>query len=166
VYRESPPRRVPVARVSGFALPGNHRSHFISHRRGHGQASRRPESTGISRDYDWPCLFPQHGPGEKHLRTIRLEHWQWWLVERHPAEFIAGLIHSDGCRAINRVTVRGKQYEYPRYFFSNHSEGILELFTRACGLLGVECRPNRRNSISVAKRSSVEILDDFIGPKR
>ena len=24
----------------------------------------------------WPCLFPQHGPGRKHERKIRLEAWQ------------------------------------------------------------------------------------------
>jgi hypothetical protein len=24
----------------------------------------------------WPCLFPQHGPGRKHLRSIVLEEWQ------------------------------------------------------------------------------------------
>ena len=24
----------------------------------------------------WPCLFPQHGPGKKHLREIRLVAWQ------------------------------------------------------------------------------------------
>lgn len=24
----------------------------------------------------WPCLLPQHGPGKKHLRPIRLEPWQ------------------------------------------------------------------------------------------
>ena len=27
----------------------------------------------------WPCLFPQHGPGPKHLRRIELTHWpQGW----------------------------------------------------------------------------------------
>jgi hypothetical protein len=113
----------------------------------------------------WPCLLPQHGPGRKHLRDIRLEDWQSRLVERHPTEFIAGLIHSDGCRSINRVTVRGKTYEYPRYFFTNHSDDILDLFTGVCAMIGVESRANGRYSISVAKRRSVEILDGFIGPK-
>jgi hypothetical protein len=113
----------------------------------------------------WPCVLPQHGHGDKHLRAIRLEYWQWQLVERHPAEFVAGLVHSDGYRGINRIRGRDKWYEYPRYLFSNHSDDILDLFSRACGLLGVECRPNNRYSISVAKRRSVEILDQFIGPK-
>jgi hypothetical protein len=111
----------------------------------------------------WLCLFPQHGAGEKHLRPIRLEHWQTRLIEEHPKAFIRGLIHSDGCRAINRVKQR--RYEYPRYFFTNHSADIRALFKWACGLIGVESRPNNQYNISVARRRSVEILDGFIGPK-
>jgi hypothetical protein len=30
----------------------------------------------------WPCLFPQHGPGRKHQRTIELEPWQQGIVAR------------------------------------------------------------------------------------
>jgi hypothetical protein len=119
----------------------------------------------------WVCAFPQHGPGPKHLRTIWLEPWQTALVEAFPRDFVKGLVHSDGCRAINRVTNgyrdgRLKRYEYPRYFFSNHSTEIRELFTWACLLIGVESRPNNQWNISVAKRESVAILDSFIGPKR
>ena len=62
----------------------------------------------------WPRLFPQHGPGLKHLRPIVLADWQQAIVEDHPEPFLRGLIQSDGCRVINRVTVRGKQYAYPR----------------------------------------------------
>jgi hypothetical protein len=29
----------------------------------------------------WPCLFPQHGPGRKHERTIQLTAWQQELVD-------------------------------------------------------------------------------------
>ena len=118
----------------------------------------------------WICLFPQHGPGRKHLRSIELEEWQSDLVRRYPKAFLTGLIHSDGCRAVNRVKrVRNDEvtrYEYPRYFFSNRSAEIRELFMWACGLIGVECRPNNAYNISVARRASVAILDSFIGPKR
>jgi hypothetical protein len=114
----------------------------------------------------WPCVLPQTGPGRKHLRKIALEDWQWSLVERHPRELVKGLIHSDGCRAMNRVRSRsGKSYAYPRYFFSNRSGDIRTIFMRACDSIGVECRPNGPYSISVARRRSVEILDGFIGPK-
>ena len=36
----------------------------------------------------------------------------------------------------------------------------------ACELIGVGSRPNSSYSVSVAKRHSVAILDEFIGPKR
>ena len=109
----------------------------------------------------WCCLFPQHGAGRKHHRPIRLEDSQLALVERHPSEFITGLIHSDGCRVINQV----KGFGYPRYFFSNRSDDIRAIFVRACALIGVESRPSNRYTISVARRDSVLILDRFIGSK-
>jgi hypothetical protein len=31
----------------------------------------------------WPCLFPQHGPGMKHTRPIVLADWQERVVETH-----------------------------------------------------------------------------------
>lgn len=114
----------------------------------------------------WICVFPQHGAGSKHLRRIALEPWQRELVDRFPRDFLRGLIHSDGCRVTNNVRgANGDPYAYPRYFFTNHSDDIRELFVWACGLIGVDCRPNNRWNISVAKRASVAILDAFIGPK-
>jgi hypothetical protein len=109
----------------------------------------------------WRCLFPQHGPGPKHLRQIRLEPWQTSLVSRYPDEFLAGLIHSDGCRCVNRA----KGHQYPRYFFSNLSVDIRALFASTCALVAVECRPAGRRNVSVARRGSVEILDRLVGPK-
>jgi hypothetical protein len=112
----------------------------------------------------WPCLFPQAGPGRKHERKIELTAWQWGYVWQEPGMFIRGLIHSDGCRVQNKVH-HGK-YAYPRYFFSNNSLDIQQLFRDACDLIGVEYRNNRRNSISVARRDSVARLDEIVGPKR
>ena len=118
----------------------------------------------------WLCLFPQHGVGRKHERHIALLEWQRYLVDRYPRQLIAGLIHSDGSRTVNRVRrpLKGQTgvYLYPRYFFTNHSDDIRQLFVETCALIGVESRPNNRWNISVAKRASVEILDSFIGPKR
>ena len=34
------------------------------------------------------CLFPQHGPGKKHERSIVLEDWQAEIVEREPWPFL------------------------------------------------------------------------------
>jgi hypothetical protein len=111
----------------------------------------------------WLCLFPQHGPGPKHRRPISLEGWQRRLVEHYPQEFIRGLIHSDGCRVINRVW-EGR-YEYVRYHFTNTSDDIRRLFMETCAMIGVDCRPNNRTNLSVARRKSVAILESFVDPK-
>jgi hypothetical protein len=110
----------------------------------------------------WPCLFPQHGPGRKHLRKIELADWQQSIVDRFPAPFLRGLIHSDGCRIFNRVNGT----PYPRYHFTNESADIRALFGRACDRMGIEWRPNNPNVLSVARRASVARLDEFVGPKR
>ncbi|MGV9453332.1 helix-turn-helix domain-containing protein [Streptomyces sp. NPDC003635] len=117
----------------------------------------------------WPRIFPQHGPGKKHERTITLEPWQQEIVETHPWEFIRGLVHSDGCRVTNWTTrlVRGewKRYEYPRYFFTNLSSDIIGLFTEALDRVGVEWRRANSRNISVARKASVALMDAHVGPK-
>ncbi len=125
------------------------------------------EVKGYSRH--WPCLFPQHGPGKKHLRKIELAEWQRAIVDRYPGEFARGLLHSDGCRGLNRVRrvlPSGERwYEYPRYLFGNESKDILALCGETLDRLGVEWRYSRPNTISVAKRDAVARLDEFVGPK-
>ncbi len=86
-------------------------------------------------------------------------------MAREPGRFVRGLFHSDGCRVVNQVTVRGRVYRYPRYFFGNESREILALCGEALNLLGVG-RPNRGNSLSVARREAVSTLDDCVGLKR
>jgi hypothetical protein len=113
----------------------------------------------------WPCLLPQHGPGRKHARRIQLVRPQTEIVEDHPGRFLRGLIHSDGWRSLNRVTVKGRDYAYPRYQFSNRSDDIRALFNYACDLVGIEWRPWGRWHTSVARRASVARLDEFVGPK-
>jgi len=117
----------------------------------------------------WLCLFPQHGPGRKHQRKIELAPWQERIVTEYPGQFARGLFHSDGCRAINRVRRPLKDgdrwYEYPRYFFVNHSADIHRLCGEALDRLGVEWRFSKPTTISVARREAVATLDKFIGPK-
>ena len=110
----------------------------------------------------WPCLFPQHGKGPKHMRSIRLDRWQWELVISHPRQLLRGLLHSDGCRVLNRVKGR----DYPRYFFTNHSHDIRAIFTTVCDLLSIRWRRSNWRTISIARRPDVEFLDGFVGPKR
>jgi hypothetical protein len=98
----------------------------------------------------------------KHTRLIRLEDWQQSIVDRFPAPFLRGLIHSDGCRVLNWVNGT----PYPRYHFTNASEDIRALFGRACDRMGIDWRQNNARNLSVAKRGSVARLDEFIGPKR
>jgi hypothetical protein len=84
----------------------------------------------------WPCLFPQHGPGKKHTRPIRLEPWQEALVDQATEAFILGLIRSDGCRVVaNDRGVMSIRYHFSN--FSNRSEDILGLFTAALDALDI-----------------------------
>ncbi|MGQ4387374.1 transcriptional regulator [Streptomyces sp. SAS_270] len=117
----------------------------------------------------WPCLFPQHGPGKKHNREIALEPWQQDIVDTHPWQFIRGLIHSDGCRITNwtekAIAGERKRYEYPRYFFTNLSGDIIQLFTSTLDALDVDWKqPNGRN-ISIARKASVALMYAHVGPK-
>ena len=118
----------------------------------------------------WLDLFPQHGRGPKHLRPIVLHAWQERVVDEHPWLFLRGLIHSDGCRTVNRFSVtlpsgRVAQYAYPRYFFSNLSNDILALFAATCDALGLRWTRSSHRNLSVAHRASVARMDEFIGPK-
>ena len=117
----------------------------------------------------WPCVFPQHGPGRKHEREIRLSSWQNGIVNRHPDLLLRGLIHSDGCRGINRVRrpVAGemKYYAYPRYQFTNESSDVKQLFCDACDRLGIQWRRMNQKTISVARKPDVEKMDAIVGPK-
>ncbi|MFJ2905159.1 MULTISPECIES: helix-turn-helix domain-containing protein [unclassified Streptomyces] len=121
----------------------------------------------------WTCMFPQHGPGKKHERTIALEAWQQDIVDAHPWAFLRGLIHSDGCRITNWTTrtIAGelKRYEYPRYFFTNVSADIRRLCTDTLDRVGVEWTQCTRNgtpfNISVARKASVALMDLYVGAK-
>ena len=67
----------------------------------------------------WPEVFPQAAGGRKHERPIVLADWQREIVDRFPEAFLRGLIHSDGCRCVNRFKTklpsgRVAEYEYPR----------------------------------------------------
>lgn len=111
----------------------------------------------------WPCLFPQHGPGKKHSRSIVLTPWQRQLVERSPDRLVRGLIQSDGCRFLN--TGRGN-WCWPRYEFSNRSADIRAIFCYACDQLRVHWTRAGAYRIYVSRKADVATLDTFIGPKR
>ena len=131
-----------------------------------------PGATGLYASSPvWSVAFPQHGPGRKHLRKIELVDWQREITHAHPRALLRGLIHSDGCRTVNRFRTklpggRVAEYEYPRYFFSNLSADIRGIFCEHCELLGIRWTQSNHRNISVSHRKSVALLDGFIGPKR
>jgi hypothetical protein len=114
----------------------------------------------------WLALFPQHGPGRKHLRRIVLDDWQRDITHARPTHLLRGLIHSDGCRVVASVPgPHGRRYAYPRYYFSNRSDDIRGIFCDHLDLLGVDWTRSMPHVIQVARRSAVAALDEFIGPK-
>jgi hypothetical protein len=139
-----------MARVSGVPV------HFV----------RKAGCTDVGATWrHWPCVVP-HGPGAKHTRPIVLAGWQRAMViDDHPGPFVRGLLHSDGCRVLNRVVVRGREYAYPRYFFTNLSADIRHLLLDACERLGIAARHSSSVTVSVARREAVARLDAIVGPK-
>jgi hypothetical protein len=117
----------------------------------------------------WPCVFPQHGPGMKHTRSIQLARWQKDIVRAQPKAFLQGLFESDGNRHINPITRRlpsgTRHYRYSRYMFTNESTDIQQLFKETCDALGVHWTQANRKNVAVSRRADVKFLDGFLGPK-
>jgi hypothetical protein len=88
--------------------------------------------------------------------------WQEQAVARWPEKLLRGLVHSDGTRVMNQVGERA----YPRYFFTNHSADILQIFCQACDRAGVLWTRPTWKQVSVARAAHVSTLDRLIGPKR
>ena len=110
----------------------------------------------------WPCLLPQHGPGKKHQRKIELAVWQQELVDQDPRPLIRG------AAALRRLpgAELGERDAVPPLPLQQRVGGHPGIFGRACDQLGIEWRPNNRWSRSVARRGSVALLDELVGPKR
>lgn len=114
----------------------------------------------------WPCLFPQHGSGRKHLRPIELEPWQEAIVATSHEYLLRGLIHSDGCRCV-AVERKGPYVRRaPRYLFSNRSEDIKRIFCSSLDALEIPWTRPSDKTIAVYRKAAVARMDEFIGPKR
>jgi hypothetical protein len=140
-------------------------SNAVHRQRRRGGFTDSPEFTNVevsAYSKSWPCLFPQHGPGRKHKRTIELSDWQRELVSRHPHLLLRGLIHSDGCRFQNT----GRGWSHPRYSFANLSEDIKRIFCEACDLMGLRWTRSGEKTVYVSRKADVAVLDRFVGPKR
>jgi hypothetical protein len=129
----------------------------------HAAVLRRPSRCAEVSMYSkhWPCLLPQHGPGRKHARSIRLEPWQQALVKQATEEFVRGLTHSDGCR----VVANDRGVLSVRYHFTNRSEDIHGLFTAALDHLGIPWTRSSNKIVSICRKAATARLDEFVGPK-
>jgi hypothetical protein len=105
--------------------------------------------------------LPQHGPGRKHNRPIRLEPWQEAIVYEETDQFVGGLIESDGCR----VVANDRGVMSIRYHFSNRSEDIIGLFTAALDHLEIPWTRSTKYIVSIYRKAATARLDEFIGPK-
>jgi hypothetical protein len=95
------------------------------------------------------------------VRRIELATWQVEIVERFPREFLRGLIHSDGCRVLNRVngrTIRATSSTKSRTTSAGSSA------TRAAGY-DVEYTLSKWKTVSIGRADSAALLDSFVGPK-
>ena len=113
----------------------------------------------------WPALFPQHGPGMKYTRDVRLTDWQRAITTHHPQALIRGLLNSDGCRYVNRVRVAGREYAYPAYQFTNRSQDVKDILCDHLDQLGIDWRRASSRNIAMSRRQAVARLDEFVGPK-
>jgi hypothetical protein len=127
-----------------------------------GRHSRDQGCIEVSMYYGhWPCLFPQHGPGRKHLRRIELAGWQREIVDQHRKALVRGLLHSDGCR----VVANDRGVKSVRYHFSNLSEGIQRIYTESLDALGIPWTQPSHREIAVYRKVATAFLDEFVGPK-
>jgi hypothetical protein len=59
----------------------------------------------------------------------------------------------------------GGRVRDPRWFFSNLSQDIRELFCATCDGVGVRWTQSNHRNISVSHRRSVALLDEHVGAK-
>lgn len=112
--------------------------------------------------WQWLVLFPQHGPGKKHLRSIRLADWQYEIFKERHVQLLRGLVESDGSRFARWVNGAN----YPAYSFSNESADIRAIFCWAADLTQVHYTRSSPNTLSIARRADVQRLDSLWPLKR
>lgn len=118
-------------------------------------------------------MFP-HGKGSKHTRKIVLRDWQKEIVKLFPENFIKGMMESDGCRYVPR---KKECPTYVIYQFANCSLDLHGFLQEAAAQIGLEFTFRARKSngekdrtqmflTSFNKKTSVELLDSFVGIKK
>lgn len=112
-------------------------------------------------------LFPQHGLGKKHLRSIILTDWQKSIIDYR--WLLKGLIMSDGSFYIT------KKDNHQRYNFSNCSLDIMLIIEKClnyfsikyCRRISVSKNPKHADiyRLEVNGKESVKTLKSLIGTK-
>lgn len=60
---------------------------------------------------------------------------------------------------------RVAEYSYIRYFFSNYSADIRQIFIDHCEVLGIRVTQSNHRNLTVSHRKCVAILEELVGPK-
>lgn len=105
-------------------------------------------------------IFPQHGRGVKHRRSITLSDWQINLINH--GSLVKGLIMSDGCYYFDS---HNKKHMYS---FSNKSEDIVRILSRSLTELNIAfdiSKSKNSYTLRVCRTSDVSKLFDLIGNK-
>jgi hypothetical protein len=108
-----------------------------------------------------PVIFPQHGRGRKHDRSIELKEWQVDIIDS--ISFVKGLMMSDGSMYVDL------QCGNTKAGFTNKSEDIIRIFEKYLNKLNIEYKTYKKKTgiymTTIHKQESVSRLVDLIGTK-
>lgn len=102
--------------------------------------------------------------GNKVLLQVGVPDWIWAKPEYVKA-CIRGLIDTDGCFAIHRYKVNGKQYSYPKIAFSNRSVPILGFVHAGLSELGYKPKNDGRYKVWLYNKNEVKRYLGDIGTR-
>ena len=122
----------------------------------------------------WPCLFPQHGPGqEARARDHARSHGnrRSSTPTLGSSSGVSSTPTAAGSSNWTTRLVRGEQkrYEYPRYFFTNKSDDIRQAVHRHArprSASSGQSSPGQRPVQHLRRpQASVALMDTHVGPK-
>ena len=108
-------------------------------------------------------LFPQHGDGLKYKRDIKLEKFQYDIID--DVQLIKGLIHSDGCL----YKANNKGYISFFYNFTNMSKNIIDILCGSLDNININYKINKHKNdvylLNIYKQKDFIKLYSLIGTK-
>lgn len=100
--------------------------------------------------------------GNKVHLQVKVPDWIWSKPE-YVRWCIRGLMDTDGCFAISRYKVNGKQYAYPKIIFSNRSQPILNFVSQGLKQLGFTPVVISNKQVWLCKQNEVRKYLEQIG---